>query len=126
MARTATLSGTVTWSNGSPFDGYVLIGTVLPSGYSYASLSGDYPEPHLPLFTVVPISAGAFNQLARIYFNADLEPPNCRYGAYWYDTQNTLLSGPSAIFDVTSDPYPILIPTLTAPAAGSTVPPVPA
>lgn len=120
--RTASLTGTVTWSNGSLFDGYVLIGTVLPHGYSYACPIGLFPEGGLPLFTVVPITAGEFNQSARLYFNADLEPPNCRYGAYWYDAQNTLLSGPSAIFDVTVDPYPILIPTLTVPAAGTTVP----
>jgi hypothetical protein len=118
--RTATLSGTPVWSNGNLFDGYVLLGIALPSGYSYACPIGSWPNAQVPTFTKVPITAGVFNASVMAYYNADLEPPNCRYAAHWYDAQDTLVSGPSAIFDITASPHAITLPTLTAPSASIT------
>jgi hypothetical protein len=122
LPRTALLSGTVSWSNGDLFDGYVLLALSLPSGYTYASPIGSWPNSTLPQFVRIPITAGAFSQQVAVFWNEDLEPPNCRYCAYWYDAQDTLLSGPSAIFDIGASPYAITIPTLTVPAASGTQP----
>ena len=100
--RKAQLTGTVSWSNGEAFSGFVLIGIALPSSgdYSYArvSLQNQYPPQRLPLWYRIPIVGGQYDSSARIYYTEDIEPPNTRYAAWFYDVHNRQIAGPTALF----------------------------
>jgi hypothetical protein len=124
--NTATLTGSPAWSNGSPFNGYVLLITVMPGATSFPhayTTSGQ--KVRLPDRIKVPVVNGVFNQQTKIPYNAALEPPNTKYAAFWYDLRDVqqALPGSSAdFFSVTTATHAITIPTLTAPSAGTTVP----
>lgn len=126
--RTAKLSGTVTWSNGANFDGFIAIGVAVPtvSGVAYPTISMDatFPPLNLPLWTFVPVKDGAIDQNTKLFFNADLEPPGCRYAAYWYDVNYKRIfpAGSASLFDITVDPFSITVPTLAVPTTAVTAP----
>lgn len=126
--RKASLSGTVSWSSGELFTGFTLIGVALPTSgdytYSRLALQNVYPPQRLPLWYRIPITNGQYDGTARIYWNIDLEPPNTRYVAWFYDVHNRQIGGPTAAFEVASESYTITVPTLTVPTT-STVPPIP-
>lgn len=119
-------SGTqLLWSDGSYFDGFILI--ALNSGqtqpYCYLD-NADYVQ-RLPQYTKIRVTAGIIDPTQRLYFTADIQPPNSRYWAWFYDLTGTLIyptvGNPSA-FTVTTDPHPLTIQTLTVPTAPSTPP----
>jgi len=118
-------SVTVQWSNGSNFDGFILVGLVPPTNvtdWAEIGISGYYPPQRVPVFARVPIVDGKFDSTAGLFFNADLEPPNTRYVAWYYDITRRQIAGPSSQFQVTADPFTPPSLTLTAPSAGSTNP----
>ena len=119
--RTAKLSGTVTWSDASSFNGYVLIGVAFPniSAVDYASiaLGNSIEKQRLPKWTRVPIVEGAFDQGGELYYNADIEPPNTKYIAYYYDATGTRIGSATALFTITATPHAIEVPTLSVPTA---------
>lgn len=117
----------INWSDGSAFNGFLLVSLVPPTGsggtYTEGNFGLVYPAEQLPPFAVIPIQQGLLNSSLGLYFNADISPPNTTYIARWYDTTKRLISGPSSAFSVTADPISTLvIPTLTAPSAGGTAP----
>ena len=119
-------SAVVSWSSGGPFDGYCLIGVVVPSfsgtDSAYVTLNDTQPIVRLPLFAYIPIVAGTFQQESSMIFTSDLEPPNTKYVCWYYDTVGRQIAGPSSTFTVTTDPFTPPTLTLTAPTAGSTIP----
>lgn len=120
-------STTITWDNGSNFNGFILISLVPPILSAITYTEGDFgfisPTEKLPPFAVIPIQNGLINQGLGLYFSLDISPPNTTYIARWYDTTKRLISGPSSAFSVTTDPISTLtIPALTAPSAGGTAP----
>lgn len=128
--QTALLSGTVTWSDGTLFDGYVLLALGLPSNgdgvWPTAMIGGKYPATRIPVWTVVPIIRGVFSPNTSIFFNSSIDPPGTKYGAYWYDINWRLLfpavGVPATGFTISVNPYAISIPTLTVPSSPSTIP----
>ena len=128
--QTALLSGTVTWSDGSLFDGWLRLGLVLPQNsdgqWPTTVLAGETSPQRLPIWAEVPISAGAFDANTQILFNSSLNPPNTQYVAYWYDRNNRRLFPASNVnptpFTISANPYPISIPTLTVPSTSATIP----
>ncbi len=128
LPRVGKLSQTVTlaWSDGTLFSGFLLVGIVPPtSGTDWAEifLNDFYPPQRVPVFAKIPIKAGKYNSESGLYFTADLDPPNTRYVAWWYDaTGRKITPTQSAQFQVTTDPFTPPTPTLTAPSVGSTVP----
>lgn len=127
--RRAKLTGTPAWTGGELFNGFVSIALALPS-----NSGGDFPTVYLgagqrrcqlPIWTRVRVKDGVFDPEAKLFFNADIDPPNTRYFAYWFAYPkfrvSPLVGNPSA-FTVTADPYAITIPTLTDPTAPTTAP----
>ena len=118
-------SATLTWSDASLFDGFILVGLVPPTSgtdWSSIALSGYYPTQRVPTFARVPIKDGKYNSNSGLFFTADLEPPNTRYVCWFYDNTGRQVAGPSAQFQVTADPVTPPTPTLTVPSVGATTP----
>ena len=120
----ARLAGTVLWSTGETFDGYALILLALPGTHAAVSMDGTFPRSRIPTNTIVPIQDGAYNQNTWLYFNADIEPPNTKYAAYFYDLNWVRIapSGTADLFTITANPHTLTAPTLTAPTAASSAP----
>lgn len=129
--RVGKLTGTITWSDGSSFNGFAVVGLVLPTSSGTAwpelTLEPGSPRQRLPLWSTIPIINGAFNQQLGLWFNEDINPPNTKYIIYYYDTslKTPAVGVPSGIgdaFTVTADPTTPPTYTLTAPIAGTAVP----
>lgn len=117
-------SVSVTWDDGSALTGFLLIGLVLPTGYQLGYYAATYPNVPIPTFLKVPINNGSFHTAESICYNADIEPPNTRYVAWYYDSTGQQIAGPSSLFTVstaTCTPPSLTLPT---PAVGL-IPPVP-
>ena len=114
-----TTAATVAWSNGEPFDGYVLLQINLPSGYSQAMLEDDAPRLRVPLATPVKIRNGVVDQDTRAWFTNALVPPTTNYSAWWYDSNWRLISLGTELFSITTDPHTLTPPVLTVPTAAS-------
>jgi hypothetical protein len=114
------LSGTVQWSDGVNFDGYVKVEVVFPTGWTNlfkkTSPTGTTPV-KLPEWCVIPIEDGSFLQEVGLYYNSDMTPHNTKYQATYYDKTLTQVGATTATFSVTSDTTTPPIPTLTAPVA---------
>lgn len=127
---TSLLTGTVNWSDGSRFDGYLHLGLVLPQNgdgqWPTTTLAGQLPPQRLPIWTVVPISAGVFDANTKVFYNTSLDPPNSQYVAYWYDLNRRRLfpttGTPPTPFTIAANPYAISLPTLTIPSTSATLP----
>ena len=117
----------VTWSDGSLFSGYILLGLALPTD----SLSAQWAQVNLygtsqtlPKWTVIPIIEGTVDNNTSIFPNTQLDPPNTKYAVYWYDnTWKLVYPFPSgtlpSLVTVTGATYTITQPTLTAPTAAT-------
>ncbi len=118
-----TTSTNVTWSSGALFSGYLMFGVALPTdslGAQWAQLNLYGTSQRLPIFTIIPIIEGVVDQNTSVYLTTQLDPPNTRYVAYWYDnTWKLIYPFPSGTipspFSVTTQPYIITQPTLTVP-----------
>lgn len=123
--------GPVTWSDGSNFDGYLLLGIAPPTNSSGTTwpniaLQDSVSRQKLPLWTAVQIQDGKFNQNTTVFFSNNIQPRNCQYVAYWYDANwqriYPAIGTPPSFFTITSDPYLITVPTLSVPTLAVTVP----
>ena len=119
-------STTVQWSDGTNFDGWILVGVVPPTfsgtDSAYVSFSDGKPVVRLPVFAFVPITDGKFHTSSSVIFTSDLQPPNTKYVVWYYDSIRRQIAGPSSAVTVTADPFTPPSLTLTAPTAGSTNP----
>ena len=115
-------STAVQWTDGSNFNGFLLVSVVLPSTGSYTSVfySNSYPQVAVPDFLVCPIVNGTFSANVGILWNADITPPNTKYISWYYDSTGRQVAGPSAVWTVTSSTASPPAATLTAPTAGTT------
>jgi hypothetical protein len=127
--RVAKLAGTINWSDATDFSGYAVFGLVLPAksgggaDWPYVSRGAQTPDPvRIPQWFVIPIEEGTFNQALGLFFNADIVPQNSQYVVYYYDKNLVSIASDVTPFSVTADPYTPVVPTLTAPVAGSTIP----
>ena len=129
--QSATLdqSVTVSWSNGDVFNGFLLLGLVVPSsgGTSWAELDlgGQAPAERIPLWTKVPIVNGKFDGTVGVLYTSSIAPPNTKYAAWYYDqtlTPPRKIAGPSDLFTVTTATLTPPSLTLTVPTAGVTPP----
>lgn len=115
------------WSNGTNFNGFLLIAFVPSTGaggtYTEVDFGHADPAEKFPQFAVVPIQEGLYNSSLGLYYNEDMSPPGSTYIARYYDTTKRLIAGPTVAFSVTSDPI-TTIPsvTLTVPTSGGTAP----
>lgn len=129
--RRASVTGTVAWDDATPFNGYALVLCVLPTytsstaspSYATAFMGDDFPQVRVPLKTRIPIINGEFADDAKLWFTADLTPPNTRYCTWYYDASGRLVNAsPTALFQVTADPTTLTVPTLAVPVAPTGAP----
>lgn len=129
---TPNQSTVIVWDNGATFNGFMLVGLVLPQSapnvnWGELDLAGQAPGERIPIFTKIPIANGQMSNSVGIIYNASLSPPNSRYAAWLYDNSvypPHQVAGPTVLFDVTTGTFNPPTMTPTAPTAG-TVPPTP-
>lgn len=115
-------STVVQWSDGSNLTGFLLVGLVLPTGYTQGWYATTYPNVPVPTFLKVPINNGNFHPAEGITYNADIEPTNTRYVCWYYDSTGRQIAGPSGFFTVSTATCTPPALTLTAPSSGSVLP----
>ena len=129
--QSATLdqSVTITWSDGSLFSGFLLLGLVVPSsgGTAWAELDlgGQAPGERIPLFTKIPVINGKFDNTVGVLYNTSISPPETKYAAWYYDQSvfpPRQIAGPTALFTVSSSTLTPPAITLPLPTAGVTAP----
>jgi len=127
----ATLSQTasIAWSNGDLFNGFLLIGLVVPTsggtGWAELDLGGQSPGERIPLFTKVSVVNGQFDGTIGVIYNTSISPPNSKYSCWYYDQSvypPKQIAGPSTLFTVTSATLTPPALTLTVPTAGTVAP----
>jgi hypothetical protein len=123
------LTGTITWSDGSNFNGFAVIGLVFPTSSGAAwpelSLEPNSFRQRIPQWSVIPIVDGAFNSSVGLFYNENIDPPNTKYAIYYYDSSNKVVGSPSAPADFFIISAPTTTPTmytLTVPIAGTAIP----
>ncbi len=118
----------VQWSDGTSFQGSLLMVLVLPSlagfTYSKAHLKGtDVHEWRIPTRVKVPIIDGEMSSSTRVWQNAEIEPPETVWCGFWYDeTGNNIAVDNPALVNVNTDPFTITPPALTVPTAAASHP----
>ena len=130
LPSVATLSQTasIAWSDGTLFNGFLLIGLVVPiTGTAWAELDlgGQSPGERIPLYTKVPVIEGQFSNEVGVIYNTSISPPNSKYACWYYDNSNypvRQIAGPSTLFTVTSATLTPPALTLTVPTAGTVAP----
>ncbi|MEN6536829.1 MAG: hypothetical protein ABFD89_24450 [Bryobacteraceae bacterium] len=121
-------SSRISWSSGEYFDGHLVLGLACPvptsGAISYVLSDNASPSARIPTWIRIPVVEGELSTEARVLNNADLEPPNSRYAAFWYDLAGRRVAGPSALFEVSGDSYAIdaIVPTLTSPVVSTSAP----
>lgn len=117
-------SGTIAWSDGTPFDGVAAIGIKsmvdgLGATWPSTTLGNRSIRRTLPVFAPINIVEGSFDPYAGVIYNEDLTPPGTQYVAWYYDTTGKQVAGPSTAFTVTASSFTIPTLTLTVPSVGS-------
>lgn len=122
-------SASFTWSNGTNFDGWLLVGVVPPvrDDENWPSVTpGDLTSPEkLPPFYMIRIRNGRAENATKVFYTSDIVPPNTVYVAWLCDVNKKLMtSTPSATFTVTTDTFTPPSITATAPSVGNDPPDV--
>lgn len=113
------------WSDGTLYNGFLLIQLISPSGYTHCEYGNNYPSIRLPAWQRIPIVNGTANSGCGLFVNSSISPPGSLYNCYFYDATGTQIAGPSATFTVlNTNPFsPPVIPSLPKPSAGAPVTP---
>lgn len=110
-SNTSKPTNTLSWNDGTLFDGYVRITTAYPLGYNQAFLISKYQEQMIPGDYVLPVSDGVIDSNLSVWKTSEISPFGTQYAWYAYDTTFRQLAGPSASFTVTDDTF--TLPSLT-------------
>jgi hypothetical protein len=129
QVATLTQSATITWSDGTLFNGFLLIGLLVPNtggdAWAELDLGSQQPGERIPIFTRVGVVDGVFDNTIGILYNTSISPPNTKYAAWYYDSSvypPRQIAGPSTLFTVSSATLTPPALTLTVPTAGTTPP----
>jgi hypothetical protein len=130
LPRISTFYNTtqIVYSGGQPFTGFILIGIVSPTNgagtttYMPSTLGYTFPDYPLPTFTRASVINGYLDGISGCYYNADMNPPNTQYVAWYYDENGTQLAGPTAFYTVSTPTNQPPLLTLTTPTVGSVAP----
>ena len=115
------------WSDGSNFNGFMLLELLMPSDgitpWAEVDYGNLFPGIRLPIMQKIPIVDGQANGGCGVFLNPDLVPPGSKYTVWFYDSTNRQLAGPSASFNVTTTGAfkPPVIPVLTVPSTTAPV-----
>lgn len=115
-----TSAADIEWSSGDPFDGYAVFKLVPPTGSTYVVWEDSGLRASSRY--VVPVVAGELNGTVEVPYNAAFTPPNSQYRVFFFDKALNQISSGVGLVTVSSDPYTVTVPTLTAPTAESSPP----
>ncbi len=116
------------WSDGSLFNGYLLVGVALPtlSGTAFQAVhlgNGIGSAEPVSQFTKIPIREGKYDFNSGLFYNADLTPPGSIYVCWLYTSngQGKLRQVSASInsFSVVSPTVTLALPSPTVPTTGS-------
>lgn len=119
---TSKPTNTLTWSDGSSFNGYVRITMSFPIGYSQAFLISKYQEQMLAGDYVLPVKDGVIDNNLAVWKTSSLSPFGLQYVWYAYDSAFKQIAGPSSSFTVTDDTFTLPSLTLTTITPPPTMP----
>ena len=119
--RLSRPTGTISWSDGSDFNGYAWVGLSVPTSGGTTWDGVSFPGGlGVPRAFILPIEEGEFHSQAKLYYNADLVPPVTQYKARFFDRNNVeITASAGTAFTVTASTFTIPSVTLTSPSAGS-------
>lgn len=120
-------TGTVQWSNGELFDGYLVAGIALPTYgggtvYPYVTVEGAPAPLRIPQWSKIPIVAGVIDQGSQLLLNSSIQPPNSRYAFFFYDVTGRQVAADATLYNVNSTTFTVTIPALTAPSIAGAAP----
>lgn len=110
---TAKPTNTLYWSDGELFNGYVRVQMTFPTGYDQAFIISKTTEQMIPQDYIFPVFDGVIDNSLAVWMTTDISPYGIMYSWSAYDTTFTKISGPSALFSVTSSSF--TLPSLTLP-----------
>ena len=110
---------TIEWSDGSLFQGALVLVTELPSGYDklYPRVTTEVQRQvrPIPKRVVIPIVNGML-QDNFILPTSDLAPPNTRYRDQWFDSSGKVIWSDPTVFSIPpGEDYVIDVPPLSVP-----------
>ena len=101
------------------FNGYALVQFAIPkngsTAYPSVSIDGQFPARTLPISVKIPIRDGVFAPDVAVPYTADITPPSSFYEAWYYESNDVQIAGPTSAFTVASDPF--TLPQLTLPVS---------
>jgi len=129
MAKIVSSSSPILWSDGSLFQGSLILVFVPPGE------GGDaYPEiyPHvtgqprtlprpLPFRLIIPIIDGILQDNFALT-HLQMHPPGVRVRDFWVDSTGETIAARGALLTINADPFSITPLTLTAPTASTVLP----
>jgi hypothetical protein len=118
------------WTDGTLFNGFVLIGLALPTASGTQFLGVRYGNAGIseaiPQFTKIPVTDGLLSTSCGLFYNADLTPPGSQYVGWTYIPNGPtaggtcrMIAGPTATFEVDEPTFTLPSMTLTVPTTGS-------
>lgn len=121
----ADLTGTITYDDGTPFNGWMLVGLVPPlrGNIPYMSFYKVFAQQRtkLPQWVTFQIKNGEFQPTANLRYNTSISPPSTKYVSFFVDYEgNTIATG--TLFEVTASPHLIVEPSFSIPTSGTNVP----
>jgi hypothetical protein len=118
------------------FNGNLVVGLVVPLEVQARGVDPvDWPSlayggqtllEKLPILTRIPIVDGVARQTEKVFYNADIDPPNSRYVAWLYDRNMVQLTEPTIndTFAVSADTFTPTVAAPVIPTLGTTLPTV--
>lgn len=124
--RAGNATGSVSWSDGTPFDGYALVGFkhlvdgLTTVNWPSISQGHQFVKRTVPEWAKLPIVNGQYDNQIGLYFNADLQPPNSQYVAFLYDVNGVrVLASATSPFTVSAGAFTIPFATPAIPTQGT-------
>jgi hypothetical protein len=127
-------SSTITWSDGTPFNGYAILIMALPTQggqqWTQVALRDCKPKRKCPQRVKVPIREGVYDPVTMLWSTDSLVPENVVYSAWYYDDTDQLIAIGSQLFSIVAGggagsspiPYTLNPPTLPTPTAAISSP----
>lgn len=100
IMNTGYLTGTVQWSDETPFNGFAVLRLVPPRNVGGELWDALYQNTtKIPTRTVIPIVDGEFDSDIKLIYNTDISPQNNKYIIYYYSSNGVLVGEPDDITD---------------------------
>ena len=93
----STVNGTVTYSDTTPFDGWLLLSLTFPAGYTTATIGNQLVPQKIGNLVQVRIQNGVYDPATHVYQSASIQPPDTQYTPKWYTNDMQLLATGSPV-----------------------------